>query len=236
MLGMRVWRTFFVTLMVLVLPVAAKAGATLFQDDFSSGSLDAAKWTADTNGSCSVDVSGGKLVATFTGANDPRHAFAVSETIHLPAGWTSVNLTGDWLFAVPNLGECQMALYDAADPSKYVSATYYCWPSKGFRASTSGLPDQSQARGSFPGVLTPFDLTFTPINWTFTTEGGSISTDIATTLFAGTSDIYFKIGGWEYSAVTNVAHYDNIVLTPEPATLSLLGLGALGALASRKRK
>jgi hypothetical protein len=66
-----------------------------------------------------------------------------------------------------------------------------------------------------------------PTGWTFTAEGGSMGKSYTTPVMAGLDRVQFKIGGWEYSAVTNVAQFDNIQLAPEPATLSLLALGGL---------
>ena len=52
---------------------------------------------------------------------------------------------------------------------------------------------------------------------------------------AGLDEVQIRIGGLEYSDVTNVAAFDNIQLTPEPATLALVGLGALGLIGRRRR-
>lgn len=219
----------------LVLGLAAAApAAILFEDDFSAGAIDTAKWNVQVDAGCSIGVVAGTLQAEFTGADAARGAYVVSKPIALPAEWTSISVTGQWAFTTPGLGECDMLIYNADDQTKYLRVTYLNWPSDHFRRAQTDASVDDYSHTTFPSSLTPFQWTFTPAGWTFA-EDGATFVDWSTTLMAGTQNILLKIGGWEYSAVYNADRFDNIQVTPEPATLSLLALGGLGALLRRKK-
>jgi len=231
-----------VYLCAVVTFVAAAASGTLhasplFSDDFSIGTEpDPARWTQTEDALCNVDISNGILYTDFTGQNSPRHARADSKAISLPSGWTEITLTGQWAFPTQGLGEAIIRLGDPDNSSTFVQATYANWPNKLWRASYTGTGAAEEVnRPTLPTTLTDFAMTVTPTSWSFATEGGSINKTYATTCMAGLDEIQIRVGGWEHSTVQNVAVFDNIVLTPEPATFTILALGGVGLALRRKR-
>ena len=218
---------------------SAQAGV-IFSDDFNTGAApDTAKWTIVQDAGCSVTLAGGSLQASFRGAAAPRYAYVRSSVLDLTPGWDQLTLTGQWAFPTQGYGECFITLVDPADTAVRVQATYVNWvgssAQKAFRAYYPGVNEYVN-RPSLPTALTDFQMTVTPTGWSFVTEGGAISKTYATTHMAGISQIQLWIGGWEYSAVTNVARFDNIQLAPEPASIGLLALGGLGVLRRRQKK
>jgi len=228
---------------ILLVPAAVPAGV-LLEDDFGVGTEpDAAKWTQIEDAGCDVSLSGGVLVTSFKGAAASRRAYAVSNTLALPAGWTNVTVTGQWAFVVPGLGECDIMVYDPSNTLTRLRASYVNWTSDHLRMQYTDPADPTKvisedfARQGFPAVLTDFEMTFTPTGWRFTTEGGTTDITRASTGMSGLTEIQLMIGGWEYSAVNNVAHFDNIRVSvvPEPATMALLAAGGAMLVFVRRR-
>lgn len=222
---------------VLAVPVRA---TVIFGDDFNTGAEpDPAKWTQVESAGCSVYLTGGVFYASFIGAGAPRYAIATSPALDLPSGWTDIVLTGQWAFPTQGFGEALIRVQDPDDTSVFVQASYVNWvgssASKDWRGTYTGF-EEYVYRGSLPTALTDFTLTVTPTGWSFVTEGGSISKAYTTAHMAGLDKVQIQIGGWEWSAVSNVAAFDNIQLTPEPATLSLLAIGGLAMVARRRRR
>lgn len=223
---------------VLAVPVQA---TVIFGDDFNTGAEpDPAKWTQVESAGCSVYLTGGALYASFIGAGAARYATATSPALDLPGGWTEIVLTGQWAFPTQGYGEAFIQVQDPDNTSVFVQASYVNWvgtnASKNWRGTYTGFGGEYVYRGSLPTALTDFTLTVTPTGWSFVTEGGSISKTYTTAHMAGLDKVQIRIGGWEHSAVTNVAAFDDIQLTPEPATLSLLVLGSVAMLARRRRR
>lgn len=118
-------QTVFLCPLVLALTAAAAVAADVrFEDDFSSGTVDPARWTKLEDAGCSVAVNGGLLQASFDGATAPRHAYVESAEVPLPSGWTSCTLTGQWAYAQSQTGEMLMRLWDAADEDAYAQVRY----------------------------------------------------------------------------------------------------------------
>ena len=217
---------------------ASRADTVLFSDDFNSGSLDATKWTALVSSGCSLAVSSNVLHAYFTGAGTPQWAYAESTTINLPASWTSITLSGQWAYVTKVFGEMVIELWRDGDMSQFVQAAYKTYLGDAFRASDS-KGDLIQSARSVPASLADFELTITPSGWTFKEDRGSGWEQLAnfsTDLMSGAASVRFEIGGWEYSyTALQEVQYDNIQLTPEPASLSLLALCGLTMLRRRRR-
>ena len=224
---------------VLVLACGSVRAGVIFSDDFNTGSTpDPTKWTLVQDSGCSVYLSGGSMYASFKGEVAPRYAYASSPILDLSAGWEEIKLVGEWAFPTQGYGECFIMLVDPADTSVRVQATYVNWvgssAQKAFRTYYTGHGEYVN-RSSLPTTLTEFQLTVTPTGWSFTTEDGAISKTYATTHMAGLSQVQFKIGGYEYSKVSNLAQFDNIQFTPEPGTMALLAMGGLAMLRRGKR-
>ncbi|HUT58617.1 MAG TPA: PEP-CTERM sorting domain-containing protein [Phycisphaerae bacterium] len=232
-----------VPLMGVLLAVFCSApanAAVLFSDDFSSGALDANRWTPQVDSGCSLSVGTDQVLhAYFTGANASRRSFALSSVVQLPENWTSFTITGDWAYVTKVYGEMVMQLWDADDSNQYIQVAYKTYLGDAFRASyTGGGPYQTSR--SVPTSLSDFEWTVTPTGWTFRELRGTTWTTLAnysTTHLADANAIQFKIGGWEYSAtLLQRADYDNIEFdaVPEPLTAGLLAAG--GALLLRRRR
>jgi len=200
----------------------------LFSDDFNTGTVpDPGKWTLRQDPGCQVYLDNGSLYASFTGASMPRAAYATSVPVDLPPSWDAITLRGEWAFPQQSFGECYVWVIDADNPARHVRATYFNWPSKGFRLLQNDVEIRSMSRPAIPTDLTPFELTVTRTGWSFVTENGAINESYATTEMASLNRVQVRIGGWEYSYVTNLAKFDNIVLTPEPGTLAVLAASGL---------
>jgi len=225
---------------VVVLATGTLRAGTLFSDDFNTGTEpNPAKWTQMEDGSCSVYLTGGALHAKFYGTGGPQHAYATSPALDLPTGWTDIVLTGQWAFPTQGYGECLVRLQDPDDTGVYVQASYVNWVGAGAQKAWRGMHTGSQEyvnRSSLPTTLTDFTLTVTPTGWSFVTEGGSINKAYTTDHMAGLDKVQIRIGGYEVSTYWNEAAFDNIQLTPEPATLALLALGASGVLIRRRTR
>jgi len=240
-IGMRYVYRYLTLGAVVVLATGTLRAGILFSDDFSTGTEpDPAKWTQTEDTNCSVYLSGGALYAQYIGQNSSRHARVDSCDIDLPSGWTEIVLTGQWAFPTQGYGECFIRLHDPDDTSVFVQASYVNWvgasAQKAWRGSYTGSTPDTVTRPSLPTALTDFTMTVMPTGWSFVTEGGSINKAYTTAHMAGLDKAQIRIGGWEYSAYWNEAVFDDIQLTPEPATLALLALGGFGLLARRRRK
>jgi hypothetical protein len=216
----------------------ANAGV-LFWDNFNTDGLDTTKWTTLTDPGCSLDVSGGVLHNYFTGAAAPRSSYAQSIDIALPSDWSSVTITGQWAYPVSVYGEMVMSVKDAGAPANWDTVACYEWNGPGFRTQDSALGVSYTPR-SIPRELTDFEWTITPTGWQFKEYRNGVwdtLVDRSTTHMAGMSKMNLMIGGWEYSYTSlQETNYDNINISvvPEPATLCLLGIGAL-SLVNRKK-
>ena len=216
-----------------------QASTILFSDNFNTDGLDTSKWSPLVDPGCSLEVTGGVLHNYFTGANAPRSSYAQSIDISLPLNWSSVTVAGQWAFPVPVYGEMVMAVKNADTPTNWDTVGSYVWNGPGFRAQDSA-EDLSYTLRSLPNPLTDFEWTITPTGWQFKEyrDGSWITlADYATTNLAGMSKMALMIGGWEYSYTSlQETNYDNIVVSviPEPATVCILGFGALSLIRRKK--
>lgn len=216
----------------------SQAAIVIFSDNFNADGLDPSKWSKDVDNGCSLDVSGGVMHNYFDGAWDPRHSYARSVNISLPENWSSVTVTGQWAFPVVISGELLMSIWDADASVNSCLVAYSTYSGPLFRAQDS-VQGPFYTPHSLPQSLADFEWIITPTGWQFSEyQNGSWSllADLDTTIFADMSQMVLQIGGWEYSQYYSLqeTNYDNINVVPEPATISLLGLGSL--LLSRSRR
>jgi len=192
-------------MVALQVPAASlQAAVTLFQDDFSSGSLDPARWTKiEDPPANSVTVTSGEMVATYIGDYTvPRYALARSVPIALPAGWTSVTLSGEWQYVYGTTGEFIATMFAENEPAtRYVQGGYVAWTGPLFAKRDSTGLNQSWGR-TWPTQLTPFEMTITPTGWTFKENGETLANE-TTTHMAGIQSLQFQIGGWDFSPLYN---------------------------------
>lgn len=223
----------------LVPAASLHAAVTLFQDDFSSGSLAPSRWIVIQDPPANkVSVVGGEMVATYIGDNTvPRYAVARSVPIALPAGWTSVTLSGQWRYIYGITGEFIATMFAENEPTtRFVQCGYAGSGGPLFAKSDSAGLNQSGPR-NWPTQFVPFEMTITPTGWTFKESGNTLVNE-ATTHMAGIESLQFQIGGWDVSPYYNQATFDNMRLdvVPEPATLLLVGAGLAAGMAARRRK
>jgi hypothetical protein len=220
---------------------AARADIGLFEDDFSSGTLNPAKWTALVDPGCSLTVGADNVLHSyFTGAAAPRGAYAQSVAIGLPTAWTSVTLSGQWAFVDKVYGEMVINVFDPDQTSNYLRVSYRTYGGDAFQAQQTGMSAVTTVR-STPSTLSDFELILTPGHWTFRELRDATWTTLAdydAAFLGNLAGLQFKIGGWEYSFTTlQRVDFDNILVqaVPEPATLSLVGLGVAGLTIFRRR-
>jgi len=237
---MRLVRCLALVIAALLVPAASlQAAVTLFQDNFSSGSLDPSRWIVIQDPPANkVAVVGGEMVATYIGDNTaPRFALARSVPIALPAGWTAVTLSGDWRYIHGITGEFIASMFGENEmATRFVQGGYVAGGGPLFAKRDSTGLNQSLAR-NWPTQFVPFEMTITPTGWSFKENGATLANE-TTTHMAGIQSLQFQIGGWDFSPYYNEARFDNIRLdvVPEPATLLLVGAGLVGGAAARRRK
>jgi hypothetical protein len=200
--------------------------------------LDASKWTPLTDPGCSLTVTGGALHNYFDGYGS---SYAKSVNISLPSNWESVTITGQWAFPVCISGELLMAIKDADALNNGCIVAYDTW--NGWLRVQDTSPQTYCIYPRSPSQsLTDFEWTITPTGWQFSEyrNGWSVLANLNTTIFAGMDNIFLQIGGWEFSHYYSLqeTNYDNIVVSviPEPATVALLGLGALSLIRSSRQR
>ena len=215
-------RNLFSVVVLCALVGSASAAVVCFEDDFSSGALDSSRWTESEDPGCSVAVNGEVLQAFFTGANEPRGAYARSTAVELPADWTSFTLRGRWAFVSPVYGEMLMRIWDADDETAYAQARYQTYTGV-FNASHPA--DGVSCTRTAPSSLTEFEWVVTPTGWTFREfRGGEwdLLANLSATDLAVAEALQFRLGGWEYSSTSlQRADYDDIELTAVPAPPAL---------------
>jgi hypothetical protein len=224
---------------LLVVLIGNVRAAIIFSDDFNINGLDASKWTALGDPGCYLEVTGGVLRNYFDGYY--RSSYAKSVDISLPSNWTSVTVTGQWAFPVNISGELLMAIKDADASNNGCIVAYDTWNGL-FRAQDSqSFPyNFLTTPRSYPQSLTNFEWTITPTGWQFKECRDGFWTTLVdrNNTLTQMNKMFLLIGGWEYTGYGYLqeTNYDNIEVSviPEPATICLLGLGALSLIRRRK--
>lgn len=234
-----------VLLGLFVFPSFAQA-AEYFSDDFNDNSFNTSKWTKEiaSNGGPlgSINETGGQLVFNLQGGYPGGSAYAKSATFNAGYSWTDIEFTGNWGMNSYTAGS-QLILYNADNTSKYFMANY----SPYYQALY--LYDSGILKGAFArpnSANTPFNIHFTPTGVEFLENGVRWGNFYNTTTMQGADEFFIRIGGTDYwvNSGNQYAYFDNINVSgeqpvsavPEPATLSLLGLGIFGLLKFRKRE
>jgi hypothetical protein len=221
---------------VLIGQINTSHATVVFSDNFNNEGLDTTKWTPLADTGCSLAVTGGVLRNYFDGYGG---SYAKSVNISLPSNWSSVTITGQWAFPVSISGELLMLIKDADALEKWSVVAYDTY--NGWLRVQDSSPQTFCIYPRSPSQsLTDFEWTITPTGWQFSEyrNGWSVLANLNTTIFAGMDNMFLQIGGWEYSHYGNLQRtdYDNIVVSviPEPATICLLGLGALSLIRRKK--
>jgi hypothetical protein len=158
-----------------------------------------------------------------------------SATIAVPSGINEAVFSGVWRVAGSTYtAEPDIAIFNAADPTKYIRVGYSTWgDALNFTDTTLGTSIANYSRGHNL-TNTQFVFHISDAGWTYE-ENGTVLRNISSNWTNGVNNFYIKIGGWDYSQIASqIAYFDDINIeasvVPEPLSLSLLGLGLLGLL------
>lgn len=196
--------------LVLLATVSAASGANLLTNgDFSAGENGWTRWRAPWGGTEQWDASGGVGLQYGNGGNG---SYGWWQAVAVPAG-TVVTLSADWNGFIGDAGWAEVMLYTSANAGED-------WGGRADGGATADIAFKKDSWGLNP-----------PTTWGW--EAASLSPmpggNGGTLISAGYVAVATKLGGFPLGSVA----FDNIVLTPEPASALLLGLGL--ALVRRRR-
>ena len=211
--------------------------ATLFQDNFSGNSLDSSKWTQNnTIGSSSLQVANGNATFNYRPIITTTQSFS-----------GAIEITGS--FSLGNLAQNEALLFvtrsdgSTAGNSKEPAGLR-------FRFNNSGVDLEFMSGGNYTSIVGQQSFTFNN-NQTYSfaiVDAGnqaSVSINGSTILSTtslnpnfGTGQSKFSIANREKAAGTKVGAItvSSFSAVPEPSSLGLLALGAVGLAARRHRK
>jgi len=229
---------------LLVLAGPCARGGVLFSDDFTGSTIDSAKWTIVKEGPQAICQQNENLQMWW----DRSYAWmlAVSApTFDVTADTVEVNAwqdtTSDYQGYPVSLGSHLglLAYYNANIPNSWRWTAEWTNASGGFSAAVGLL-------GALRWTDRPADTVYSlkihldgdTLEWyldigdgqgyqlAYSTKDFSVPFQVAN--FQNHVTLGDSDSGWTF--------YDDLRVTPEPATLSLLALGGLGALFGRRRK
>jgi hypothetical protein len=142
---------------------------------------------------------------------------------------------GTWSFVAPAkfLGNKAAAYGAALSYDINISArdsVPWAWPD--VELVGAGITLDRYLAAPTAGVWTHYDVPLAAGAWQ--KSGGVVATEAE--MRAVLANLTYLSIRAEYLTGADQAYLDNVVMTPEPATLSLLALGGLGALLRRRRK
>ena len=206
-------RTTLFVMAVLAIVSAANGGNLITNGTFDTG--DESGWTRWTAGRGTVhwDITGdtsaapeGKLSASTGG----YPSFGWYQIVQAAAG-TPLKLSGQWSLSNPGWAEIDFKTYSSLpsdatiknDLDANIKTADVAWKCNGMTGKTAGYPE----------LVNVGNIGFTGGN------GGVLTSK-------GYAVVLLKLGGMQGQGDTTTAYFDNITLTPEPASLALLLLAA----------
>jgi hypothetical protein len=211
------------------------AQAGTYTETFDSG-LNPALWTVYTSTGSTVAVTEGKLVVTVPArtSDNPGAAAYIESTFNVGTAFSAqvdYNLTGYMLEPRGRAGIC--ATPD--DNAMRIQRDFWPdWPAHDlFLSSFHGNTSIADAGTNLVGSLR-LGRDGASNAWA-QYNTGSGWTDLGGMYNPGDGPIQLGLWAWPEGTGTTV-YFDNFIVTPEPATLSLLALGGAAVLVRRKRK
>jgi hypothetical protein len=198
-----------------MLSVFGFCGQILFEDSFDGTIIDTTKWTVSAFAGCTATLEDESLQLFYIGNNNANPGvYLTSSVIDLPANWSKIRVRGQWWWESGTTGEFYIKLYEAGNESgNYFRPTYAAYQGPKFCAYRSGSSAGCTAK-PWPTPGTPVEMTVTKTGWTVV-QNGEVFANESTTQMADVEQFCVKLGGWDYSALTNTAFFDAIEISVE---------------------
>lgn len=190
-------------------------GNVLFRDSFDGGVIDPNLWTVAAFTGCHATIESNALKLFYIGSNNINPGVTLtSPIIDLPENWSKITLRGRWWWQSGTTGEFYIKLFEAgSEAGNYFRPGYAAWQGPKFCPLCSGGALSCIVK-PWPSPADSFEMTITPSSWTFM-QGGEVYATEPTAQMASVQQVVLKLGAWDYSALTNVAFFDEIELSVE---------------------